>query len=149
MRQLLRQSCIRNVPSVSQWLQNHGYAALIGSRLVKATSKKTDGPEKRRLFLKAVAGGLAPTSVEARSYWAYGETGVLATGAALIKNSILLNGPGMLQRCCGDGGALCGSLHVDLQPSVRVGEKRKASRRYKRKPKMSAKSSYTRKVRKG
>ena len=50
---------------------------------------------------------------------------MIASGVALVANSIMLADPGKLQRWVEDGGARNRSWNTDLQPSGRVGDKRK------------------------
>jgi hypothetical protein len=72
-----------------------------------------------------LAGGVAPGSKEARSYWGYGPQGIIASGTACLANSILFTDPGKLRRWVLAGGAQCTLGRADLQPSGKVGKARK------------------------
>ena len=117
-------------PTTAAWLTLHGFPPLAGKALEKAWTNNDCPRQNRALFLQALAGGMKPGSSEARKYWAYGPTGVLATGVALVANSIMFADPGKLQRWVDDGGARNRSTSTDLQPSGRVGDKRKDTGHY-------------------
>ena len=115
-----------NVPSSTEWLIKCGFEPLEGQAIKKAFKALQKPEYKRRLFLQALAGGLQPGTVFARMYWAYGQGGIIATGCACLKNSILFNDPGKLHRWVAAGGAHCTLGQVVLQPSGRIGAKRKS-----------------------
>ncbi len=148
MRQLLPKQVVMDVMQEETWLQMHGYAALSGSCLLKAYEAEEASSGHRTLFLRAIAGGMKAGSRQCREYWAMGDTGIVVTGKAIIKNSILFNDPGQLHRWVADGGARNRGQILDLQPSGRVSARRKNVKRYKKKPRVSAASAHNCKVKK-
>jgi hypothetical protein len=145
VRQLLPKEIIMDVMQEETWLQLHGYAALSGARLLKAYEAEESASGHRTLFLRAIAGGMKAGSKLIRGYWAMGDTGIVVTGKAVIKNSILFNDSGQLHRWVADGGARYRGQILDLQPSGRVSARRKNVKRYMKKPRISAASAHNRK----
>jgi hypothetical protein len=141
----LPKEIIMDVMQDEAWLQLHGYAALSGDRLLKAYEAEESASGHRTLFLRAIAGGMKAGSKQIRAYWAMGDTGIVVTGKAVIKNSILFNDSGQLHRWVADGGARYRGQILDLQPSGRVSARRKNVKRYMKKPRISAASAHNRK----
>jgi hypothetical protein len=130
VRQLLPTEARASIPTNKEWLVKCGFSPLSGCHLQQAHEKFIStvtgpGPGNRNLFLRALAGGVAPGSKEARSYWGSGPQGIIASGTACLANSILFTDPGKLRRWVLAGGAQCTLGRADLQPSGKVGKARK------------------------
>ena len=127
VRSLLPRVAMTSVPETVDWLIQCKFQPLSGKAVKAAYDRMpTDDPAaKRRLFLQAMAGGLAPGGSEARNFWAPGTKGILTTGPEVIRNSILFQDPGKLHRWLEDGGQRSHVGIDNLQPSGRVGFRRK------------------------
>ena len=127
VRSLLPRIPLASVPSVTEWLIQNNFQPISGNALQRAYDRMPpdDPTAKRRLFLQAMAGGLAPGSSVAREFWAPGRNGILQHGPNIIRNSILFQDPGKLHRWVQEGGQRSHVGNLDLQPTGRVGALRK------------------------
>jgi hypothetical protein len=109
-------------PTHIDFLRSCGYTPLSGLALQRAR-RKTKEHNLRKLFLRALAGGLQPGKASSRKLFS---SGTLYNAPLLVDRCILYNAPEKLDIWCRAGGRHKRRQGVVLQPSGSLGAKEKA-----------------------